>query len=169
MVCDSRPSREAAPARVSAPNCATVAMNPPVAPATHHRRGVSVTKSAELNSSMTERTRAVGSRQRPRGSPVPGSSRTSGAPDSSSECWEPGRFAVADFVCSPCGRRSGNSCLRSEAERLSPLSFTKPASEFALPAPRLPLRHRQGPVGRAIRAPLRLLARTLGLRRRQVL
>jgi hypothetical protein len=32
---------------------------------------------------MTERTGAVGSRQRPRGSPVPGSSRASGAPESS--------------------------------------------------------------------------------------
>src|SRR3972149_2217423 len=41
---------------------------------------------------MTERTGAVGSRQRPRGSSVPGSSRASGAPKSSSQRWEPGRF-----------------------------------------------------------------------------
>ena len=30
-----------------------------------------------------------------------------------------GRFAVADFVFAPCGRRGGNSCLRPEAGRPS--------------------------------------------------
>ncbi len=78
----------------------------------------------------------------------------------------PGRFSMTDFVSILYGHRGGNSCHRPAKGRLSTrLSPAKPTRKLSLPTLRLTLRNRQGRVGRAIRAPVRVLARPLGFRR----
>jgi len=66
-----------------------------------------------------------------------------------------GRFSMRDFVPIPYGHRGGVCWPRPTQGRLSThLSSAKPARELSLPTLRLPLRNRQGRVGRAIRAPV---------------
>jgi valyl-tRNA synthetase len=74
-----------------------------------------------------------------------------------------GWFLVADLVFTRHGPHGGSSRTLPKGRSLSsPLQASQPTRHLPLSAPRQALRNRETPVGRAIRAALRLLARVLG-------